>query len=233
MVLEADGRGYHEAVVEGVEPGARYLFRLSGGLERPDPVSRFQRNGVDGPSEVTEAEFPWTDWGWRGSPAGNGVVRPLGATGEFEAAAERLDDVAWAEATVIELPSVVQSSDGIVFPYAPRNTAGGPLALKRLIDECHARRLSVVLGVVVGMRGRSFDDFGPYSDGVASHGVRNCFIGNTLYWLDEFHIDGLRVRADASMSSFVDELNAVTDAFARRTRRHVYVMTDSESAPVG
>src|SRR5207245_1374222 len=162
MALQAAGSGYHEAVVESVEPGARYVFRLSGGLERPDPASRFQRDGVDGPSEVTEAEFPWTDWGWRGSPRGDTVA--LGATGTFEAVAEHLDDVAGAGATAIELPSVVQSSDGVVFPYAPRNASGGPLALKRLIDECHARRLSVVLGVVFGTRGGSFEDFGPYSD---------------------------------------------------------------------
>ena len=67
--LARDAAGVFEGAIAGLGPGARYVYRLDGGPERPDPVSRSQPDGVHGPSEVVDpAAFPWTDAGWRGVP---------------------------------------------------------------------------------------------------------------------------------------------------------------------
>src|SRR5579864_7759267 len=59
--------GYHVAVVDAVEAGARYMYRLDGSRELPDPASRFQPEGVHGPSQLVDADaFQWSDENWKG-----------------------------------------------------------------------------------------------------------------------------------------------------------------------
>ena len=77
LPLERDGRGYHQAVVESVDPGSLYLYRLDGEKERPDPASRFQPRGVHGPSQVLDPSFPWDDASWRGLPLRDFIVYEL------------------------------------------------------------------------------------------------------------------------------------------------------------
>jgi maltooligosyltrehalose trehalohydrolase len=260
MPLERGERGYHEVTVESVEPGARYLFRIREGAERPDPASRFQRDGVHAPSEVCDPEFPWTDWEWRGRPLRDYVLYELHvgaftAEGTFDAVVAHLDELAELGVTAIEIMPVAQFAgarnwgyDG-VYPYAPQSTYGGPAGLKRLVNECHARELGVVLDVVynhLGPEGNYLNEFGPYFtdryrtpwgrainfDDRGSDEVRNYFVGNALYWLDEFHVDALRLDAvhsilDTSALPFLEELAAAVDAFAERTRRNVYLIAES------
>src|SRR5262245_13897440 len=64
VCMDPRKRGYHTAVVEGIAPGTRYFYRLSNGKEVPDPVSRYQPEGVHGPSEIVSAQFEWTDTHW-------------------------------------------------------------------------------------------------------------------------------------------------------------------------
>lgn len=221
--LKSGPLGYHHAHVEGIEPGATYVYRLNGQVERPDPASRFQPSGVHGPSQIVEPEFAWTDQGWFGVPLRNYILYELhvGAftpEGTFEAIIPQLPALKELGITAIELMPVAQfpgsrnwGYDG-VFPFAVQNSYGGPSGLKRLINACHQAGLAVVLDVVynhLGPEGNHLDEFGPYFadryhipwgaalnfDGEHSDEVRRFFIENALYWQTEFHIDALRLDA--------------------------------------
>jgi maltooligosyltrehalose trehalohydrolase len=216
-------RGYHTATIEGVQPGARYLYRLDDSVEYPDPASRHQPEGVHGPSAVVTPSFPWGDANWRGISLRDYALYELhvGAftpEGTFDAILPRLGELRNLGITAIELMPVAQfpgdrnwGYDG-AFPYAVQHSYGGPESLKRLVDACHAAGLAAVLDVVYnhfGPEGNYAGDYGPYFtntyhtpwgrainfDGPDSDEVRRFFIENALYWLREFHFDALRLDA--------------------------------------
>ena len=228
--LVRDRHGYHCGVLEGVDPDALYLFRLGGGKERPDPASRFQPQGVHGPSQVVDAAFDWTDGNWRGLPLQQYIiyelhVGTLTAQGTFDKAIERLDDLVALGITAVELMPVAQfpgernwGYDG-VYPFAAQNSYGGPQGLKRFVNACHGRGLAVVLDVVynhLGPEGNYLRDFGPYFsdlyrtpwgapinfDGPYSDEVRRFFIENAHYWVAECHVDALRLDAVHAILDF-------------------------------
>lgn len=216
-------RGYHTALVDDVQTGARYFYVLDGNIERPDPASRFQPEGVLGPSEVCCVEYPWTDDAWRGIPLQQYVVYELHVgtftpKGTFDAIIPALPALRDLGVTAVEFMPVAQfpgsrnwGYDG-AYPYAVQNTYGGPEALKRLVDACHSAGLAAVLDVVYnhfGPEGNYAGDFAPYFteryhtpwgrainfDGPGSDEVRRFFVENALYWLREFHFDALRLDA--------------------------------------
>jgi maltooligosyltrehalose trehalohydrolase len=139
------GGGYFHAVVEGVAAGALYTYRLNGEKERPDPASRYQPQGVHGPSQIVDSRFAWNDSHWRGIPLEKYVLYELHVgtftpEGTFEAIIPRLATLKDLGVTVIEIMPVAQfpgdrnwGYDG-VYPYAVQASYGGPLALKRLVD---------------------------------------------------------------------------------------------------
>lgn len=258
--LRRDRRGYHCGVLDGVEPGALYRFLLDGSLERPDPASRLQPQGVHGPSQVVDPAFDWTDGNWRGLPLERYIfyelhVGAFTAPGTFDAAIERLDDLAALGITAVELMPVAQfpgdrnwGYDG-VYPFAAQSSYGGPQGLKRFVDACHARGLAVVLDVVynhLGPEGNYLGDFGPYFsdvyrtpwgapinfDGPYSDEVRRYFIENALYWIAECHIDALRLDAvhailDFSARPFLQELASTVKRFADEAGRRVHLIAES------
>lgn len=221
--LKPGARGYYEAAVEGVEPGALYYYRLDGQPDRPDPASRFQPHGVHGATQVVLDEFQWHDEGWRGRPLAELVFYELHAgaftaEGTFDAVIPRLDDLVELGVTAIELLPVAQFPGGRnwgydgVYPFAPQNSYGGPDGLKRLVDACHERGLAAALDVVynhLGPEGNYFREFGPYFtdchrtpwgaamnfDSSGSDEVRRFFLENAVYWIEEFHFDALRFDA--------------------------------------
>ena len=229
--LERDRSGYHHAVVDGVEAGALYLYRLDRGVERPDPASRHQPQGVHGPTMVTDpGAFAWRDRGWRGIPLSSYILYELHVgtytpEGTFDAILPRLDSLAELGVTAVELMPVSQfpgrrnwGYDG-VYPFAVQESYGGPEGLRRLVDACHLRGLAVVLDVVynhLGPEGNYLSDFGPYFsdrhrtpwgpalnfDGPWSDEVRRFFHENALYWLREFHVDALRLDAIHGIMDF-------------------------------
>ncbi len=221
--LARDAQGYHQAVVEGVAPGYRYFYRLDSERERPDPASRFQPQGVQGPSEVVASYFPWGDQEWSGLPLEEYIIYELHIgtftkEGTFEAIIPQLDELKMLGITAVELMPVVQfpgdrnwGYDG-VYPFAAQDSYGGPQGLRRLVNTCHQRGLAVILDVVynhLGPEGNYLADFGPYFteryqtpwgaalnlDGAHSDEVRRFFIEDAIYWLTEFHIDALRLDA--------------------------------------
>ncbi|MDP2728595.1 MAG: alpha-amylase family glycosyl hydrolase, partial [Dehalococcoidia bacterium] len=221
--LQAEKGGYREVLVEGLELGSLYFYRLNDQKERPDPASRRQPRGVHGPSQVVDPHYPWTDRRWLGLPFRDYIIYELHVgtfTGEgtFEAVIPHLDELKGLGITAVELMPVAQfpgnrnwGYDGI-YPFAVQGSYGTPSDLKRLVDACHDKNLAVVLDVVynhLGPEGNYLKDFGPYFtetyktpwgpamnfDGPHSDEVRRFFIENALYWVTEFHFDALRLDA--------------------------------------
>jgi len=216
--------GYHFAVVEPMEAGTRYLFRLDGSRALPDPASRFQPEGVHGPSQLVDTGvFGWADRDWKGVELEGSIFYELHVgtytpTGTFDALIGHLNDLRSLGVTIIEVMPVAQfpgarnwGYDG-VFPFAPQNTYGGPQGLQRLVEAAHAHGLGVALDVVynhLGPEGNYLGAYGPYFtdryrtpwgeainyDGAGSDEVRRFFRENALYWLEQYHFDALRLDA--------------------------------------
>ena len=177
--LQAVGLGWFALELEEVDPGDRYLFRLSpSGLERPDPASVHQPLGVHGPSEVIDRRFSWSEAErrWRGIPLAHYVILELHVgtftpEGTFDAAISQLDRLVDLGITAVELMPVAQfpgernwGYDG-VYPFAPQSSYGGVEGLKRFVQACHERGLAVILDVVynhLGPEGNYLRDFGSY-----------------------------------------------------------------------
>ena len=259
--LRRDEGGYHQATITGVEPGTLYLYRLDGDKERPDPASRFQPRGVHGPSQVVNPDFSWKDHGWIGLPWRDYIIYELHVgtftpEGTFEAIIPRLHELKNLGITAIELMPVAQfpgsrnwGYDG-TYPFAVQDSYGGPDGLKQLINGCHQVGLAVVLDVVynhLGPEGNYLTDFGPYFtdryrgpwghpinfDGPYSDEVRRFFVENGLYWVKEFHLDGLRIDAvhgilDFSAYPFLEELAVTVHDLAERLNRRVHLIAESD-----
>jgi len=221
--LQRSASGYHFSTIEGIKPGDRYFFRLNGKTERPDPASRFQPEGVHGPSEIIPPDFPWTDRNWSGIPLDQYILYELHVGtftrgGTFDDVTKHLIALKELGITAVELMPVAQFPGNRnwgydpAFPYAVQNSYGGPEALKRLVDICHLNGLAVVLDVVYnhpGPEGNYFRNFGPYLtdayttpwgaainfDSADNEHVRRFFIENALYWITDFHVDALRLDA--------------------------------------
>jgi maltooligosyltrehalose trehalohydrolase len=259
--LRATGDGYHQATLEDVEPGRRYLLRLDGARDRPDPASRHQPEGVHGPSEVVNASFPWTDAGWFGRPLREYVTYELhvgtfSSEGTFDGVVPHLDALRELGATAVELMPVAEfpgrrnwGYDGVC-PFAAHSAYGGPSGLRRLVDSCHARGLSVVLDVVynhLGPEGNYLAELGPYFtdryltpwgpainfDGRGSDEVRAYFIQNARYWMDECHVDALRLDAvhairDHSAHPFLQELAERTSDLSQTLNRRLFLIAETD-----
>ena len=222
--MERRDKGYHIAMVESAEAGTRYLYRHKGSREFPDPASRFQPDGVHGPSQLVDTgTFEWTDRAWKGIELQDSIFYELHVgtytqQGTFEALIDHLTELRSLGVTTIEIMPVAQfpgarnwGYDG-VFPFAPQNTYGGPKGLQQLVDSAHGCGLAVALDVVynhLGPEGNYLGVYGHYFtdryrtpwgeainfDGVGSDEVRRFFRENALYWLEQYHFDALRLDA--------------------------------------
>jgi len=258
--LDTIDRGYHKTTLEDIEPGALYQYRLDGGPDLPDPASRLQPRGVHGPSAVNDAGFIWEDRCWFGIPLEQTILYELHVgtyttEGTFEAIVPHLNRLKDLGVSAIELMPVAQfpgdrnwGYDG-VFPFAVQNSYGGPLGLKKLVNACHRMGLAIVLDVVynhLGPEGNVLGQFAPYFtdryktpwgqalnfDGADSDEVRRYFIENALYWITEFHVDGLRLDAvhailDHSPRTFLEDLAQAVHATAKRLNRQVFLFPES------
>jgi maltooligosyltrehalose trehalohydrolase len=216
--------GYYRAVIDGVAPGTKYMYRLDGSNERPDPASRYQPDGVHGPSAVVDTSaFAWTDRQWNGPALEASIFYELHVgtytpEGTFRALQSRLRQLKDLGVTTIELMPIAQFPGGRnwgydgVYPYAPQNTYGSPGDLQELVNAAHTQGLAVALDVVynhLGPEGNYLGEYAPYFtdhyhtpwgaalnfDRAHSDEVRFFFIQNALYWLREFHFDALRLDA--------------------------------------
>lgn len=260
--LTAERDGYFSGTVPSMKAGALYTYLLNGELERPDPASRCQPQGVHGPSQVPESpSYCWSDSTWQGMPLTDYIIYELhvgtfSSEGTFSGIEQRLDYLCELGITAVELMPLAQfpgkrnwGYDG-VFPFAVQSSYGGATGLKRLVDACHQRGLSVILDVVynhLGPEGNYLHAFGPYFtdryrtpwgeavnfDGPGSDGVRDYFISNALFWIEEFHIDALRLDAvhgiyDNSAWHILDELTQAVHQLGTRLERKVHVIAESD-----
>jgi maltooligosyltrehalose trehalohydrolase len=217
-------RGYHRAIVKDLRSGARYFYRLDHGRDIPDPASRFQPEGVHGPSQLVDTDaFLWTDQSWTGRALESSIFYELHVgvytpEGTFDALIPYLSELTELGITTIEIMPIAQfpgsrnwGYDG-TYPFAPQNSYGGPAALQRLINAAHGHGLAVALDVVynhLGPEGNYLNAYGPYFtdryrtpwgqavnfDGRGSDEVRRFFRENAMYWFEEFHLDVLRLDA--------------------------------------
>jgi maltooligosyltrehalose trehalohydrolase len=251
--LRAEGDGYFSATLPDAGAGALYRYRLDGEGPFPDPASRFQPEGPHGPSQVVDpSDFRWTDRQWRGvSPSGQVIyemhIGTFTPEGTWAAAERELPRLAATGVTVLEVMPVAEfpgafgwGYDGVDL-YAPSHLYGAPGDFRRFVDQAHAAGLAVILDVVYNHLGPDGCYLGQYAreyftdryqnewgqplnfDGPGCGPVREFFTANASYWVDEFHIDGLRLDAtqqifDASPLNVMQEITKrVRDAAPGRS----------------
>jgi malto-oligosyltrehalose trehalohydrolase len=263
LPLEQCDKGWFELTTDAAGPGTQYYFRIDDVRDVPDPASRFQPRDVHGPSEVIDpGAFEWHDGAWLGRRWEEAVIYELhvGAfsqSGTFDAVRERLDYFANLGITAVELMPVADfpgkrnwGYDG-VFLFAPDSIYGRPEDLKRLIESAHDRGIMMLLDVVYNHFGPEGNYIGSYApqfftdrhhtpwgnginfDGADSRVVRDFLIHNALYWLTEYHFDGLRLDAvhaitDDSTSHILTELADAVRA-SIPPDRHVHLILENDS----
>jgi maltooligosyltrehalose trehalohydrolase len=251
--METLADGYFERRLPGIVPGARYRYRLDGGPPLPDPASRFQPDGVHGPSMVVDpTRFQWRDAFWRTPPQRDLVfyelhVGTFSPEGTFDGVRRRLAYLRDLGVTAIELMPVADfpgrwnwGYDAAAF-FAPARAYGTPDDLRALVDAAHQAGLAVYLDVIYnhfGPDGAYAPAFSPrfFStqhrtpwgpainlDGEGAAGVRHFFIENARHWLEEYHLDGLRLDAthaivDESPVHFLRELAGAVGHLGGRQR---------------
>ena len=250
------------ATVPHIGEGIDYFYILQGERKRPDPVSRWQPQGVHGPSRIVDPNsFRWSDQNWAGIALKDFIIYELHTgtftpEGTFESIIPRLSYLRDLGITAIEIMPVAEvpgtrnwGYDGASL-YAPQSSYGGPGGLKKLVDACHQNGLAVVMDVVynhLGPEGNYLPDFAPCFtdahhtpwgkavnfDGPDSDGVRRFVIDNALYWLTEYHVDGLRLDAihgiyDFGARHILDELSQAFQNQARRLNRKAWIIAESD-----
>ncbi|HEX5765395.1 MAG TPA: malto-oligosyltrehalose trehalohydrolase [Woeseiaceae bacterium] len=238
--MGAGRNGWFELETADAPAGTLYRYRINGELLVPDPASRFQPQGVNGPSEVIDASA--YDWqrAWQGRPWHEAVVYELHVGtftpgGTFESAQERLGHLSELGVTAVEVMPVATFAgnrnwgyDGVL-PYAPHAAYGRPDQFRTFVDAAHEHGIMVLLDVVYNHFGPEGNHLHSYAspfftarhqtpwgdainyDGELSRNVRDYFLHNALYWLEEYRLDGLRLDAvhaiiDDSNTHILDEL---------------------------
>jgi maltooligosyltrehalose trehalohydrolase len=254
--------GWCERVVPSAGPGSRYHYVVDG-RPVPDPASRFQPADVHGQSEVIDpAAYDWRDEAWRGRPFEELVFYELhtgafSAAGTFAGVAGNLDHLIDLGITAVELLPVADfpgrrnwGYDGVL-PFAPDAQYGRPEDLKRLVDTCHARGLAVFLDVVYNHFGPEGNYLHLYAPGFfaerhttpwgaaidfARPEVRRFYVENALYWLEEFHLDGLRfdavhaIRDDTKPPFLVELAKTVRQRLGHERQIHLVLENDGNEA---
>jgi maltooligosyltrehalose trehalohydrolase len=258
LAMQKEAGGWFGLTTEAA-PGTAYRYRLKSGLPVPDPASRAQAEDVHGASLVVDPrDYQWKNHAWAGRRWEDAVICELHVgtatpEGTFEALRRRLDHFVDTGVTAIEIMPVADFSgnygwgyDGVLL-YAPERSYGAPSDLKRLIDEAHGRDLMVLLDVVYNHFGpdgnylhayasRFFDEtrHTPWGAGidVGRREVRDFFIHNARYWLEEYRFDGLRFDAVDQIEDGAQEHLLIE--LARRVReaipdRHVHLVLENDN----
>jgi maltooligosyltrehalose trehalohydrolase len=246
LPMAKDAEGYYLLEVPDICAGSLYQYRLDGRL-LPDPASRFQPNGVHGPSQIVDpSTFRWTDGGWHRPELSDFVIYELHigtftTQGSYLAIIDHFEHLIRLGVTVIELMPIADfpgnrnwGYDGVCL-YAPCHSYGTPDDLRYLIDAAHRAGLAVILDAVYNHLGPDGNYLGDYSpnyfnaehhtpwgagfnfDAADSTIVRRLFIENAVYWLEEFHFDGFRL--DATQAILDDSPKHLIQAIAEETQK--------------
>jgi maltooligosyltrehalose trehalohydrolase len=259
--LQRDNAGWWSIETAGAPAGAHYSYRINGELIVPDPASRYQPGGPFAPSVVVDPHaYEWQDEQWNGRPWREIVVYETHvgtatSLGTFAALAERLQEIGDLGINAIELMPLADCPgernwgyDGVL-PFSPHHAYGAPDDLKRFIDAAHALGIAVLIDVVYNHFGPSGNVLPAYADcfftqrhstpwgaginfdGINSKTIRSFFLHNALYWLEEYHADGLRFDAvhaiaDDSTPHFIETL--ATDIRHACPDRYVHLVLENE-----
>ena len=266
LAMQLQPGGWHERIEPTAGAGTRYRFIVRGGLAVPDPASRWNPDDVHAPSVVTDtAAHAWQDTEWTGRPWHEAVVYELHVgtftpEGSYLAAARHLGELAALGITAVELMPLADfpgargwGYDGVL-PFAPHAGYGTPGELKQFVDAAHGHGLMVLLDVVYnhfGPEGNYLHAYCPSFfnpahqtpwgaainfDGDHSRTVRDFFIHNALYWVEEFHFDGLRLDAvhaicdDGSPHIACEIGRALRDGPGKQRHVHLVLENDANEA---
>ncbi len=260
-----DETGYFTGIASDATSGMTYRYRLDGEKDFPDPCSRFQPEGPHGPSQIVNpVAYRWGDHDWPGVHMAGQVIYELhlGAfteEGTFDAAIRELDALRRLGITLLEVMPIAEfpgrwnwGYDGVCL-FAPSHMYGDYDALKRFVDAAHGKGLGVILDVVYNHFGPDGNYLSAFSDdyvtdrypnewgqalnfdGPGSEGMRELVVQNACYWIEEFHLDGLRLDAthaihDASGLHILGELSTATRRVAGR--RAIVLIAESESQEI-
>jgi maltooligosyltrehalose trehalohydrolase len=261
--MESEDDGWWVAEVSPPPAGSEYAFYVDKeDLALPDPRSMRQPHGVHGASQVVDlTAFAWSDAGWQAPPLKSGVVYELHVgtftpEGTLDAARGKLDWLRELGVTHVQLMPVAAfpgkqgwGYDGVDL-FAVHEPYGGPEALQRFVDACHAQGMAVLMDVVynhLGPSGNYLGKFGPYFtkahhtpwgeavnlEGAGSHEVRRFFCDNARMWLRDYHCDGLRLDAvhaytDRSAIHFMEQIGTEVRALEAETGQHYVVIAESD-----
>jgi len=262
LMQKSNGAGWWQIETPKVLHGTDYAFILDDRAPLPDPRSLWQPAGVFGASRFLDHnKFIWHDQSWQAPPLSAAIIYELhigtfSTEGTFDGAINHLDFLKDLGITHIELMPVNGFSgvrgwgyDGVNL-YAPHEAYGGPEGLKHFVNACHERGLAVILDVVynhLGPEGNYLEQFGPYFtdrylapwgkainfDGRSSNEVRRFFCDNALMWLQDYHIDALRIDAvhavyDTSAIHILEQLTREIKQLQASLGKHFYLITESD-----
>jgi len=259
--LKQEPDGYFSGVA-AIGVGGRYRYRLDAGESYPDPVSRSQPDGPHGASAVVDPDtFRWSDGEWPGVARSGHVIYEMHVgtftrAGTWRAAAAELPELARLGVTVVEMMPVAEfpgrfgwGYDGVSL-FAPTRLYGAPDDLRHFVDRAHAAGIGVILDVVYNHLGPDGNYLGAFAsqyftdryvnewgeainfDGPEAGPVREFFAANAAYWIDEFHMDGLRLDATQQMFD-ASPRHVLVDIMerARAAARHRRVFLVAENEP--
>ncbi len=243
--LTSETGGYFAGTAQ-CRAGALYKFQINDGDAFPDPASRLQPDGPHGPSCVVDPfSFKWTDANWRGVKLAGQIIYELHIgtftpAGTWRAACDKLSELKESGITLLEMMPIADfpgrfgwGYDGVNL-FAPTRLYGTPDDLRAFIDRAHALELGVILDVVYNHFGPDGNYLGAFSDdylhrdqenewgdainfdGNNSGPVREFFVTNARYWIEEFHFDGFRF--DATQSIFDDSDEHIIGTIGRAAR---------------
>jgi maltooligosyltrehalose trehalohydrolase len=260
--LAAESDGYHAADSTASAGSRYGFLLDDDPKLYPDPASRFQPDGPHGLSEIVDAAaYVWQDAVWPGLPPRGHVLYELHVgtftrEGSWHAAAERLASLRDLGVTIVQVMPVSDfpgrfgwGYDGVCW-FAPTRLYGRPDDFRRFVDRAHGLGLGVTLDVVYNHVGPDGNYLGAFSrqyftdrydnewsealnfDGPGSHGMRTHVLSNVRYWIEEFHLDGLRL--DATQQIFDASDDHIVAALARTAReaagaRRVFLLAENEA----
>ncbi|HEU5406585.1 MAG TPA: malto-oligosyltrehalose trehalohydrolase, partial [Nitrospira sp.] len=260
-----DGIGYFTGIASDARPDMTYRYRLDGDKDFPDPCSRFQPEGPHGPSQIVNpSAYRWRDHDWPGVHMAGQVIYELHLgtfteKGTFDAAIREFDALKRLGITLLEIMPIAEfpgrwnwGYDGVCL-FAPSHTYGDYDALKRFVDAAHEKGLGVILDVVYNHFGPDGNYLSVFSDdyvtdrypnewgqalnfdGPGSEGMREFVVQNAGYWIEEFHLDGLRIDATHAIHDASDQhILADLSVEARKVagRRSIVLIAESEAQEI-
>ncbi|MGR9052537.1 MAG: malto-oligosyltrehalose trehalohydrolase [Gammaproteobacteria bacterium] len=262
LPMAAEDEGWYGIITEFADTGFYYQYRIDEQLYVPDPASRFQPEDVFGASQVVDPDARhWQDGDWRGLPWEDAVIYELhvgtfSEEGTFAGVKKRLDYLADLGITALQLMPIAEfpgqrnwGYDGVLL-FAPDSRYGSPDDLKDLIDTAHRKGLMVFNDVVYnhfGPEGNFLQHYAPTFfnpqkhtpwgnainfDGPNNHWVRQFFTHNALFWLEEYHFDGLRFDAIQTLfdESRPDFLTCLAETVRREfgEERHIHLILEND-----